>query len=191
MNTDIEKTVKQVISLLQKNKKEHNLIIAIDGPCAAGKTTIANAIKSQIDCNVIRMDDFFLQPQQRTPQRFETPGGNFDKERFLTEVITPLKKGDAFSYRPFDCKKCELSAPIKINPKPITVIEGVYSCHPELWDFYDYHIFIKTDKTTQLKRLENRNPSLLNLFVSKWIPMEEKYFSIFDIENKCDLVIAL
>ena len=29
----------------------------------------------------------------------------------------------------------------------------------------------------------------LEAFRRKWIPLEEAYFSAFDIENKCDIVI--
>ncbi len=179
-------------ALKEKLYKSNNLLVAIDGPCAAGKTSIAMALKDEFYCcNIIPIDDFFLQPHQRTEERLNTPGGNFDRERFINEVITPLKSGEDFSYRPFDCKKGELSAPVKIAHQPITVIEGVYSCHPELQDYYDYRIFVKTDKETQLKRLEKRSFALLNRFISEWIPMEEKYFSTYNIESKCDLVINL
>ena len=46
------------------------------------------------------MDDFYLQPHQRTTKRLREPGGNVDYERFETEVLQPLLTGEAFSYRP-------------------------------------------------------------------------------------------
>ena len=49
------------------------------------------------------MDDFFLRPEQRTPERFSEPGGNVDRERFLSEVLLPLRQGEAVDYRRFDC----------------------------------------------------------------------------------------
>lgn len=190
--TNITNAVNSIkLALKDKSENNSNLLVAVDGPCASGKTTLSEALKNEFNCNIIPVDDFFLQPHQRTAERLNTTGGNFDRERFLKEVILPLKSGKAFSYKPFDCKKLALSTPVEIQIKPITFVEGVYSCHPELWDFYDYRIFIKTDKETQLKRLEKRSPALLNRFISEWIPMEEKYFSTFDIENKCDLIINL
>ena len=45
------------------------MMIAIDGRCAAGKTTLADRLKEEFDCSVIHMDHFFLQPKQRTKQR--------------------------------------------------------------------------------------------------------------------------
>ncbi len=179
-------------ALKEKLDKNNNLLVAIDGPCAAGKTSIAMALKNEFHCcDIIPIDDFFLQFHQRHPKRLQEPGGNFDRERFINEVMMPLKSGEDFSYRPFDCKKGELSAPVKIAQQPITIIEGVYSCHPELWDYYDYRIFVKTDKNTQIKRLSLRSPRLYNRFLTEWMPMEEKYFQTFDIESKCDLIIEL
>ena len=49
--------------------KSTPLLLAIDGRCASGKTTLALSIKERINCSVIHMDHFFLRPGQRTPQR--------------------------------------------------------------------------------------------------------------------------
>ncbi len=35
-------------------------LIAVDGRCAAGKTTLAAQLQKDLGCNVIHMDDFFL-----------------------------------------------------------------------------------------------------------------------------------
>lgn len=191
IQTDITKAVELIKAVLNEKSKNEDLIIAIDGNCAAGKTTLANALKKELDCNIIHVDDFFLRPHQRTKERLEAAGGNFDKERLLREVILPLKSGKEFSFRPYDCKSQKLSSPVIVTHKAITFIEGVYSCHPDLYGFYDYGIFVKVGKETQLKRLENRNALILNRFLEEWIPMEEKYFKAFDIESKCDLVISL
>ena len=79
------------------------VIIAIDGKCTSGKTTLAARLAELYDCNVFHMDDFFLRPAQRTPARFAEGGGNVDYERFHEEVLLPLLSGRGFSYRPFDC----------------------------------------------------------------------------------------
>ena len=70
------------------------LLIAVDGRCASGKTTLAATLEEETGCNVVHMDDFFLRPEQRTPQRLAEPGGNVDYERFRQEVILPLSRGD-------------------------------------------------------------------------------------------------
>ena len=52
------------------------VLVAFDGGSAAGKSTLAEYFRSLYDCNILHMDDFFLRPEQRTPQRFEEIGGN-------------------------------------------------------------------------------------------------------------------
>lgn len=81
------------------------VLVAIDGRCAAGKTTLAASLQAQLACNVFHMDDFFLRPEQRTPERLRQPGGNVDFERFLTEVLRPLRDGAPVTYRPYDCER--------------------------------------------------------------------------------------
>ena len=78
------------------------VIVAIAGKCTSGKTTLASKLAQIYDCNVFHMDDFFLRPEQRTPERFAEIGGNVDYERFREEVLLPLKSGKAVSYRHFD-----------------------------------------------------------------------------------------
>ena len=95
----ITETVKKQIDELLA--KQDMVIVAIDGKCTSGKTTLASKLAEIYDCNVFHMDDFFLRPEQRTPERFAEVGGNVDYERFQEEVLLPLKDGKAFSYRPF------------------------------------------------------------------------------------------
>lgn len=164
------------------------LLIAIDGRCAAGKTTMAAKLQEAIGCNVIHMDHFFLQPVQRTGQRMREPGGNVDHERFLEEVMLPLSRGQSFSYRIYDCKTMELSSPVRVEPGEITVVEGSYSCHPVLWDFYDLRIFLDVGAEEQLRRIRCRNgEQALSVFRDRWIPLEERYFAAYQIRERCDL----
>lgn len=177
------------INALLKNKDR--VLIAIDGRCAAGKTTLAKRLNEEIGCAVFHIDDFFLRPEQRTEERYKEPGGNFDRERFFAEVLTPLLKNEPFSFRPYDCKAQALAAPIFAEPRKLTVIEGSYSCHPSMWEYYDLRIFLTVDNAEQLRRIEHRNGSgALAVFREKWIPLEERYFKAFDLENRCDLIIG-
>ena len=83
---------------------QQQVLIAIDGSCTSGKSTLAAALAEVLDCNLFHMDDFFLRPEQRTPERLDETGGNVDYERFREEVLLPLRTGTAFAYRPYDCK---------------------------------------------------------------------------------------
>lgn len=170
--------------------KGRPLLVAVDGRCASGKTTLAQAISEQTGCAVLHMDHFFLRPEQRTAQRLAQPGGNVDYERFLAEVLEPLRAGREFCYRPYDCKRKQLVDPIAVCPGQLAVVEGSYSCHPTLWDGYDLHVFLTVDPQEQLCRILRRNgPQGLEVFKQRWIPLEEKYFSAMQLQARCELVL--
>jgi len=171
-------------------QKEKYLLIAIDGRCAAGKSMLAAHLQKACGCNVIHMDHFFLRTEQRSAKRLEEPGGNVDYERFLKEVLLPLRQGETFSYRPYDCHKREMAEAIRIEPHPVNVIEGSYCCHPALFDKYDLRIFLTIDETKQLRRIRMRNGEMgAAMFQDPWIPLEERYFSVFNIKDRCDLCL--
>ena len=125
--TQAPSALRQIDGLLAKKDV---VIVAIDGKGTSGKTTFASKLAEVYDCNVFHMDDFFLRPEQRTPERFAEVGGNVDYERFREEVLLPLRSGRAFSYRPFDCSTFTLAAPVAVAPKRLNIIEGTYSHHP-------------------------------------------------------------
>lgn len=179
-----EKILNQILSLAVQSDRP--LLIAIDGRCASGKTTLAQKIAPKLQANVIHADHFFLQPHQRTEKRLATPGQNIDWERLLDEVILPIRQGKTAIYRPFDCKKQDFGEEIVLPPCKINIVEGSYSCHPKLWEQYDLHFFLSVDPKTQLERIRKRNgEAALPVFKEKWIVLEERYFAAFDIPSRC------
>ena len=175
----ILETAKHQINMLLEEK--NFVIVAIDGKCTSGKTTLASQLAEIYDCNVFHMDDFFLRPEQRIPERFAEVGGNVDCERFHEEVLLPLKSGKAFSYRPFDCSTFTLAAPVTVAPKKLNVIEGTYSHHPYFGNPYDLKILLTVDEETQRQRILERPAFLHKRFFEEWIPMENRYFDGFAI----------
>lgn len=166
--------------------------IAIEGNSGAGKSTLAKYIHSKYPSNLIHMDDFFLRPEQKSEERLSEVGGNIDYERFASEVISGLKSKVEFDYQVYNCQILKLDRVLKVQPRLVNIVEGVYSMHPLFVDIFDFKIFLEVDEETQIQRILKRNgESMLNRFVNEWIPMENRYFQEFDIKNKCDLVLRL
>ena len=185
MNQIFSQVCRTIDGLLDKYPR---LIVAIDGRCTAGKTTLAGLLEQHYHCSVLHMDDFFLRPEQRTPERFAQPGGNVDYERFQEEVLQPLMAGIPFSYRPFDCGSFTLAQPVEVAPKALTIIEGTYSHHPHFQDPYDLKIFLGVTPELQRRRVLERPAFLHQRFFDAWIPMEEAYFETFSIPEQADLL---
>ena len=152
------------------------VIVAIDGKCTSGKTTLAVKLAEIYDCNVFHMDDFFLRPEQRTPERFAEVGGNVDYERFKEEILIPLQDGKRFSYRPFDCSTFTLANPVTVIPKQLNIIEGTYSHHPYFGNPYDLKVMLTVTPELQRERILQRPAFLHQRFFEQWIPMENRYF---------------
>ena len=136
------------------------------------------------------MDDFFLRPEQRTPERFAEAGGNFDRERFLEEVIPFIGKKETFSYRIFDCSKMCLFGNAEISDSALVIVEGSYSHHPAFADTFDLRVFLRVDEAERKRRIIERNGEMSKMFFNRWIPLENRYFEAFQIEEKADLVIG-
>ena len=183
MEKTIQRICEKVDSLQQKR-----ILIAIDGSCTSGKTTLAAKLAERCDCNVFHMDDFFLRPEQRTPERLAQPGGNVDYERFRQEVLEPLQTGKPFSYRPYDCNTGSLKDPVKVLPKRINIIEGTYSCHPYFGDPYGLRVFLKVSDEVRKQRILLRPAFLHQRVFTQWIPMEQQYFACFAIEDSSDII---
>lgn len=193
-NENTEKMKQQYKELLSKIDgliSKGNAVVAIEGGSASGKTTLAKMLSDLYDCTVFHMDDFFLRPEQRTKARFDEIGGNVDRERFLSEVLIPLKNGEPIKYRKFDCSTMTLTDEQSVTPKKLTVIEGAYSMHPELARYYDLSVFLDISPELQRERINKRNsPEMAKRFFNEWIPLEEKYFSLTNAKNRCDISVT-
>ncbi|MBE6821346.1 MAG: uridine kinase [Ruminococcaceae bacterium] len=172
--------------LLEKS----NPVIAIDGPCASGKTTLARPLSERYSFQVIQTDSFFLPPEMRNKERLSQPGGNVHYERFNNEVAHGIKSGSEFVYGIYNCHTGIQTDSRPVSPLKPIIIEGSYSLHPEIQVAYDLKIFVEADYETRLCRIFERNgKESLEIFKSKWIPLEDRYFKEYSIKEKCDIKI--
>lgn len=163
--------------------------ISIDGPCGSGKSTLGALVQELYRAALIPMDDFFLPPELRTPERLATPGGNVHYERFFDEVLAQ-PRGAAIDYRPFNCAVQVVGAPIHIAPNPLLIVEGSYSQHPSLRDGYDLRAVLRVSPEEQSARILRRNgPAMHKRFIEEWIPLENRYFSGCQVYEHADLIL--
>ncbi len=180
------------IERLAAEKETVNIVI--DGKCGAGKTTFAAYLVAVYECNVIHMDDFFLPPALRKEGRLTVPGGNVHYERFIDEVGPGLRNGEPITYRVFDCAMMDYNGVVTLPPKPLNIVEGSYSLHPELASLYDLKVFMTVSEEEQKRRLLERSKGKskekggYQLYLDKWIPLENRYFKAYRIPQNCDFI---
>lgn len=186
-DNDYQIVVRKIRNLLNE---KNTVIVAIDGRCASGKTTLAALLQEEFSCNVIHMDDFYLPMTNRDSDWHITPAKNIDFRK-IRKVLDAIAQKESFEIRPFSCDTSSYGEAIFYRQTPLTVIEGSYSCHPELKGFYDLCIFLSVSLNEQKKRLIIRNGEEgLDRFQKIWIPLEEKYFNQYAIPAECDIVIT-
>lgn len=180
----------RLLPVLQKAAgfKNKMCVIAIDGRAASGKSTMAKQLKMILGADVIQMDDFFLPKELRTDERYNEIGGNVHYERFIDEVLPFISSPQSFSYRQFDCSKMDFDDECVIDSKNFRIVEGSYSCHPKFGKYADVTVFSDVDADEQMERIRRRNGSeMAEIFGTKWIPLEEKYFEGYSISQNADI----
>ncbi|MBR5384005.1 MAG: hypothetical protein IK133_09300 [Clostridia bacterium] len=180
----------RMLPILCRLSGQQRAVVAIDGRCASGKTTLAADLAETLGAGVVHMDDFFLPAALRTPKRLQEPGGNVHYERFQTDVLPYLPHAEAFSYPRFDCSIMAISGRCEVTASSFRIVEGAYSCHPELKDYMTLRVFSDVVPEEQKRRILSRDGAAAwEQFRTRWIPMEERYFEAFSIREKSDIVL--
>lgn len=153
-------------------------LVTIDGPCASGKTTLAEQLREKLpEAAVVHTDDFVIPHARKTPERLAVPGGNCDRERLVSEVILPWKQGLPVGVRRYDCKGDRILEAEPLGDCRILILEGSYCNLPEVRRYADVRIFLNTAPDVRRRRLEAREtPESLRRFDDRWIPLENAYF---------------
>ena len=183
--------IKKIRDLIAKNNLAGQIVISIDGPCGGGKTTLANEIEKEFEYNILHMDDFYLPFQKRDKNWMNIIAGHMDFDRLIEKVLKPYKEKRKTNYISYDCHSDKYLQEIPIDLDKILVIEGSYTSHPKLDEYVDLKIFVDIDKDRQVERLTKRNPSVVDKFLSMWVPFENNYFNTLKIKENSDLVLLV
>ena len=176
-----------LFSLIRDAQKP--FVIALDGFCASGKTTLSEELEKRFGARVIHTDDFYLPRDMRSDGRYAEPGGTIHYERLRAEVIDRL--GDpALTYGVFSHEIMDIARTRTLPASPVTVIEGAYASHPFFGAYADLSCFMETGPEEQRRRILARNgPERLRLFEERWIPYERRYEEAFGIRERADVLI--
>ncbi len=181
--------VNNIIKRIDNYLKHHDsIIIAIDGKCCSGKSSLGELLKEKYDAVLIKTDDFYLPLDKRIESRMKEIAGHMDYERFNDDVINHL--GEEFTYYKYDCSMDKFNKIEVVKQNKVIIIEGTYSLLPYFDKYYDLSIFLDIENDTQIQRIVNRNGAdKLSDYVNKWIVYENKYFNFYNIKNKVDIYI--
>ncbi len=164
-------------------------LLAIDGRCGSGKSSLAAWLAGELDCNLVHMDDFYLPPARRRPDWEQHPGANMDFARLREEVLLPLLAGQPADYRAYVCRSGALQTAVPLPPRALNIVEGSYALHPALGVDFACKVFVTCAPDCRCARLQAREGERYPAFAARWIPLEEAYFAAHAPEKTCDFVL--
>ena len=180
--------LKREIEQRRENKKP--FLVAIDGGSASGKSTLGAALAEELQATLIHMDDFFLPMEMRTEERFAQPGGNVHWERVRAEVLEPIRQGKGPEYGVFDCSVMAVNKTVRAEVRDVVIVEGAYSLHPMLREYFDLRVLVEVEETLQKERILRRNgEQMLRRFLTEWIPLERVYFEACRVKDCCHIIL--
>ena len=166
------------------------VVLALDGRCGSGKTTMATALAEQFpDSIVLHTDDFYLPPADRVPGWEQIPCANMDLARLRDEALRPAYEGQPVPYRAYSCREGDYLPTVQLAAQPLVILEGSYSHHPLLAGYETLRVFVTCSKPEQTRRLQAREGERYANFAARWIPLEEAYFAQYNVEVKADFAI--
>ncbi len=178
-----------LLAIWQRLRQDKPVIVSIDGRCGSGKTGFAELIGQIFPCNIVHMDDYYLPQDERVPNWESIVAGNINLLRVRRELLEPARQGKPILYRPYNCQTGNISREEQLPARQLTVVEGSYSQHPDLRDYYDLTVFLTCDPATQARRLSDREGDYYPAFQTSWIPMEERYHQAVHPESSCDFTV--
>lgn len=171
----------------------NTIIVGIDGPSAAGKSTLAGKLTELDDrITIVHMDDFYRPSEEHNNINPEVYGEGFDWKRLCKQVLSPLSHNTFGRYHGYDWDTDQMGEWHDVPTGGIVIIEGCFSMRNELRQFYDVRIWIETPKSISHERIiqrERDGAGSSHMWKTVYRPDEEKYMDDQRPWEYADIVI--
>ena len=150
--------------------------IGIDGPGASGKSTLAAGLKEALPEAVLVEGDDFYRPELDSKRSEVEVGGLFDLSRLASQVLIPHTEGRDLHYQRYDWEAGTLGDWATGPSGAPLIVEGIYSTHQMLRDFYDLRIWVTAPRAIRLVwGMERDGEAARRKWVDVWMPAEDRY----------------
>lgn len=173
------------------------LLVALDGRSGTGKSTLARIVAALVAATVVESDDFYAGgtdadwAARSVPERIAQV---IDWRRLKTEVLVPLRAGRTATYHPFNFKTgCGLAPePVRCEPAPVIILDGVYSGRPELADLVDLAVLVEMTKDAERRHrlIAREGEMFMTAWHAIWDDAETAYFAEVRPRDTFDLVVT-
>jgi uridine kinase len=209
MRPERSRCLESLARLILCLERPHPVRVAIDGPDAAGKTTLADELVPVLGRSgrpIIRasIDGFHRPRVQRLDRGPESPEGyfydSFDYPTLRAGLLEPLGPGGnrEFRRKVFDFRADEpAEASTEVAPADaVLVFDGVFLLRHELIDCWDFSVFVAVPFNEILRRVASRDAVLFGgeaatrrRYAARYIPGQRLYFGTAHPQDKADVVV--
>ncbi len=168
------------------------MLVGIDGPDAAGKTTLADRLAARLPGPVLRVSvDEFLAPRDVRYARGElSPQGCyrdcFDLSAFVADRLRPLRSGESSL------------GDVPVPQRAVLVADGVFLLRPELRPFWHLSVYLRVPEEVTLARARARARDLArsarraeveHRYRARYLPGQALYRAEADPERAADVLV--
>ncbi|GAA4971767.1 AAA family ATPase [Pseudonocardia tropica] len=185
------------------------MFVGIDGRSGAGKSTVAARVSQAFvepgdatgRVTVIEGDDFYSGGSADTWDRrtaSEKAALVIDWRR-QRDVLERLRRDGVAAWQSFDWDAEDwdsdsvplVATPTIARPAAIVLLEGAYSCRPELHDLLDLRVLLDVPHAIRRKRLIDREGDAYRSdWDARWSAAEDYYFDIVMSPERFDFVLS-
>lgn len=197
-----DELLRHVTSVLRHRSR---VLVAIDGPDAAGKTTLADDLATRWPLPVVRASiDSFHHPREVRMRRGPlSPEGyyrdSFDLDRFVGDLLEPFRAGATDLVTGVFDHRHEAAADASVSGIPATavlVVDGVFLLRPELRDRWDVSVYLDIPPEETLRRARIRDVELFGSvaevdqrYTARYLPGQALYRAEADPQSYADFVV--
>jgi uridine kinase len=194
---------------ISRIRRSHPVRVAIDGPDAAGKTTLAEELVAPLQARgrqVIRasVDGFHNRVGIRHKQGSTSAAGyyhdSFNYSALTNYLLAPLGPSGSRQYFSaiFDHRTdSAVQTPMRVaEVNAILLFDGVFLLRPALIEQWDFTIFVETDFETTLARALQRDADLFGSveevrkrYEQRYIPGQRLYYDECRPKEHADIIV--
>ncbi len=155
------------------------LILIIDGPSGAGKTSLAAAVAARLSAPIVHMDSLY-------------PGWDGLAEgvhRLTALVLEPLARGEAPRWRPWDWHGDRWGDPVELGWTSRLVVEGCGSSASPAGELAALRVWMDAPTRLRRRRGIDRDGQTYSPHWERWAAQEQTLFDRDRTRDRAHLVL--
>lgn len=171
------------VKALLKNSHSRPVLLVIDGPAGAGKTTLAHQIVKEFGFGeIIHCDDLYNGwDDALTPTLIRN---------IQAWILDPLTHGEMPRYQKYDWALKQFSGAVTVSQTPLIILEGVGAAIKNVTEFADLAIWIDLPFEEGFTRVLKRDGEGIESEMLIWLEKQRDFFALHKNPENCEIHLS-